>query len=329
MALAESFHFLPTEHQPVGASDRRLVHLSARLAAASSPRDLEGALGLIAAELGSTKVCLSAYHAEPGLDRDPGGERRGDRRDRLRALRLPAERRRPARPGSRSRRSPATPRATRTRSRSCSTSASAPSSWSRSSPAGQSIGIIEAYRRDERAWTRAEVNRARVIANQFAVRDPDALGNRGAARQGRAHAGARASAGRGTRAARSPGRPHIWTTSARPSLRSRTISSPSIPSSSSIARSQSTVSAAAAWPKLWATLIRQCQSAFEYGWALIWVMSTRRVDVAVLVGDPQVAARCRSSRRAASRRSPGSVGEGHEPQPTSPSRRRPAGAGRG
>ena len=33
---------------------------------------------------------------------------------------------------------------------------------------GQSIGIIEAYRRDERAWTRAEVNRARVIANQFA-----------------------------------------------------------------------------------------------------------------------------------------------------------------
>ena len=33
---------------------------------------------------------------------------------------------------------------------------------------GESIGIIEAYRRDERAWTRAEVNRARVIANQFA-----------------------------------------------------------------------------------------------------------------------------------------------------------------
>ena len=69
MALAESFHFLPTEHQPVGASDRRLVHLSGRLAAASSPRDLEGALELIAAELGSTKVCLSAYHAEARLSR--------------------------------------------------------------------------------------------------------------------------------------------------------------------------------------------------------------------------------------------------------------------
>jgi signal transduction protein with GAF and PtsI domain len=33
---------------------------------------------------------------------------------------------------------------------------------------GKSIGIVEAYRADERAWSRAEVNRARVIANQFA-----------------------------------------------------------------------------------------------------------------------------------------------------------------
>ena len=39
-------------------------------------------------------------------------------------------------------------------------------------------------------------------------------------------------------------------------------------------RADASVSAAAAWPKLCATLIRQCQSAFEYGWALIWVSST-------------------------------------------------------
>ena len=33
---------------------------------------------------------------------------------------------------------------------------------------GESLGLIEAYRSDERAWTRAEINRARVVANQFA-----------------------------------------------------------------------------------------------------------------------------------------------------------------
>jgi GAF domain-containing protein len=33
---------------------------------------------------------------------------------------------------------------------------------------GESLGIIEAYRGEERPWTRAEINRARVIANQFA-----------------------------------------------------------------------------------------------------------------------------------------------------------------
>ena len=42
MALAESFHSLPTEHQPVGASDRRLVHVSARLAAAGTARGPRG-----------------------------------------------------------------------------------------------------------------------------------------------------------------------------------------------------------------------------------------------------------------------------------------------
>ena len=34
--------------------------------------------------------------------------------------------------------------------------------------AGESVGVIEAYCRDERAWARTEINRARIIANQFA-----------------------------------------------------------------------------------------------------------------------------------------------------------------
>jgi hypothetical protein len=33
---------------------------------------------------------------------------------------------------------------------------------------GESLGLIEAYSTVERPWTRTEINRARVIANQFA-----------------------------------------------------------------------------------------------------------------------------------------------------------------
>ena len=76
---------LPTENQPVGASDRRLVHVSARLAAAQPARTSRGRSALIAAELGSSKVCLSAWHPEPGTLETlvESGER--DRRDRLRS----------------------------------------------------------------------------------------------------------------------------------------------------------------------------------------------------------------------------------------------------
>jgi diguanylate cyclase (GGDEF)-like protein len=166
VALADSFRSLPTEHHPIGSSDRRLVHLSARLASVRTPRDLEGALALIAAELGSSKVCLSCWHEErqvietlaengdqsdqtlfPIDDYPLSGRVIGDQEavqvvvgdpdsdprevDLLLAL------------GERS--LLMVPVISR----------------------GESIGMIEAYRADERAWSRAEINRARVIANQF------------------------------------------------------------------------------------------------------------------------------------------------------------------
>ena len=34
--------------------------------------------------------------------------------------------------------------------------------------AGESVGVIEAYCRAERAWARTDINRARIISNQFA-----------------------------------------------------------------------------------------------------------------------------------------------------------------
>jgi diguanylate cyclase (GGDEF)-like protein len=168
VALEDTFRTLPVENRPIGSSDRRLVHLSARLAAARTRDDLEEALALIAAELGATKVCLSAWHphaqaletlAENG-DRSSGesvfriadyplsqrvierqeavqaivGDPESDRREVELLLQL----------GERS--LLMIPVVVR----------------------GESMGIIEAYRADERPWSRTEINRARVIANQFA-----------------------------------------------------------------------------------------------------------------------------------------------------------------
>jgi GAF domain-containing protein len=168
IALADSFRTLPTEYHPIGSSDRRLVHVSARLAAASSARDLEGALALIAAELGSSRICVSAYHASDGVIETlaTNGERSDQTifpiadfpvtaavlRDQEVVQTLVGD------PGS-------DPKEVELLLELGERSLLIVPVISR----GESVGIIEAYRTDERAWSRAEINRARVIANQFAV----------------------------------------------------------------------------------------------------------------------------------------------------------------
>jgi hypothetical protein len=167
LTLAESFHSLPTENQPVGASDRRLVHVSARLAAAGTPRDLEGALALIAAELGSSKVCLSALDADEGTLETlvENGESTAERVFRLEDYPLSAAVLHDQIPVQTLVGDPESdPHEVSLLLNLGERSVLMVPVVSR----GESIGIIEAYRRDERAWTRAEVNRARVIANQFA-----------------------------------------------------------------------------------------------------------------------------------------------------------------
>jgi diguanylate cyclase (GGDEF)-like protein len=167
VALADTFRSLPTEHHPIGSSDRRLVHVSARLSSARNPRDLEGALALIAAELGSSKVCLSAWHPDRQVLETvaENGERTDQTIFPIADYPLTAE--------------------VLSEKKAMQTVAGDPGSdpsevklllalGERSLlmvpvvSRGESIGIIEAYRTDERAWTRAEINRARVIANQFA-----------------------------------------------------------------------------------------------------------------------------------------------------------------
>jgi len=167
VALADSFRSLPAEHHPIGSSDRRLVHVSARLASARTPRDLEGALALIAAELGSSKVCLSAWHPATGTVETLAEN--GERSDQT--IFPIAD-------------YPLSEKVLNTQE-SVQTVVGDPESdpsevellltlGERSLlmvpvvSRGESVGIIEAYRGDERAWSRSEINRARVIANQFA-----------------------------------------------------------------------------------------------------------------------------------------------------------------
>ena len=167
IALADTFRMLPTESRPIGSSDRRLVHLSARLAAAQTRSDLEAALDLIAAELGATKVCLSAWHPEAEAIETlaESGKRSGETlfpiadypRSRWVIERQEAVQTTVGDPNS-------DPSEVELLLRIGQRSVLMIPVVIR----GESVGMIETYRADERPWSRTEINRARVIANQFA-----------------------------------------------------------------------------------------------------------------------------------------------------------------
>ncbi|HSF03983.1 MAG TPA: EAL domain-containing protein [Solirubrobacterales bacterium] len=164
-ALAEALRAGSAGSGRIAAGDRRLEHLSTRLASAHSRRDLEGVMALIAAELNADMVCLSQWHperevvetlAESGgapeesftLEEYPltahvlrdqqavqvlVGDPEADRREVELLLSL----------GHRS--LLMVPVVSQ----------------------GESLGIVEAYSRLERPWTRTEINHARIISNQF------------------------------------------------------------------------------------------------------------------------------------------------------------------
>ncbi len=101
LALSETYRMVPTEGRSIGSSDRRLVHLSARLAAASSREDLEETLGLIAAEIGARQDLSLSLASTGRADRDARRERRAQWRNDLSGRRLPAEQNRHRGPAGR------------------------------------------------------------------------------------------------------------------------------------------------------------------------------------------------------------------------------------
>ncbi len=166
-SLAESFRSLPTERHPLGSSDRRLVHVSARLAGARTKWDLENALAMIAAELGASQIVLSAWHADEGVLETLAAHGEQTEQVRFAIEDYPLS-------GRMLREQQAVqlivgdPEADPSEVELLLSLGERALLMVPVVCRGESLGIIEAYRKDERPWTRAEINRARVIANQFA-----------------------------------------------------------------------------------------------------------------------------------------------------------------
>jgi diguanylate cyclase (GGDEF)-like protein len=166
-ALAESFRTMPAERSTFGSSDRRLVHLSAKLAGARTRQDLESALALIAAELGASKICLSAWHAANSTVEmlAENGERSNETVFAVDDYPLTAHVIRAQ-------------EAVQVIVGDPEADADEVELLIRLDQAsllmipvvcrGETLGLIESYRSDQRPWSRVEINRARVIANQFA-----------------------------------------------------------------------------------------------------------------------------------------------------------------
>ena len=176
--LAETFRSLPSFGTTPGSSERRLVHLSARLSAARTPADLTETLDLIADELGASQVALSRWYPDRGVL-----ETIAENGDVPGATTFPVAE------------YPITERVLREQE-----VAQVFVGDPESDPAevgllltlgqrslliapiiagGESLGIIEAYSPTDRPWNRAEINRARVIANQFASVIPALVDDRG------------------------------------------------------------------------------------------------------------------------------------------------------
>ncbi len=167
-ALAKALVSTPGGETPtISAGDRRLEHLSARLANARSRSDLYAALDLIAGELHADKIALSQWHpdmcavetlAESGeqpeeeffsVEEYPMTGRALERQESAQVML-------------------GDPRADRHEVKLMFSLGYRSLLMVPVVHRGESLGIVEAMCNEERPWTRTEINRARIIANQLA-----------------------------------------------------------------------------------------------------------------------------------------------------------------
>jgi diguanylate cyclase (GGDEF)-like protein len=165
-ALADALRAPAAGGGRITAGDRRLEHLSARLAGARSRTDLEGALGLIAAELNAELACLSRWHPEDGVIETlaESAGTAGEERFPVAEFPLTARVLRDQEAVQVLVGDPhADPREIELLLALGHRSVLIVPVVSR----GESLGIVEAFSTEERPWTRTEINRARIISNQF------------------------------------------------------------------------------------------------------------------------------------------------------------------
>jgi diguanylate cyclase (GGDEF)-like protein len=167
-ALAQALISTPGGDTPtISAGDRRLEHLSARLANARSRTDLNSALDLIAGELHADKVALSRWHPDMEYVETLAESGEQPEEEFFPINEYPATARVLER-GESAQVMVGDPRADQPEvelmfSLGYRTLLMVPVVHR-----GESLGIVEAMSYEERPWTRTEMNRARIIANQLA-----------------------------------------------------------------------------------------------------------------------------------------------------------------
>jgi hypothetical protein len=167
-ALAKALISTPGGDSPtISAGDRRLEHLSARLANARSRDDLNSALDLIAGELHADKVSLSQFHPDMGVIETLAESGEQPEEEFFSVDEYPTTARVLERQES-AQVMVGDPRADPHEvelmfSLSYRTLLIVPVV-----NRGETLGIVEAMCHEERPWTRTEMNRARIVANQLA-----------------------------------------------------------------------------------------------------------------------------------------------------------------
>lgn len=165
--LAKALRGESKNGRPIAANDRRLVRLCTGLAAARSREDLADALAMIAEELGASSLALSRWDPGKGVVETLVGHGEEPSQTRFAISEYPL-----------------TGRVLHTQE-AAQVVLSDPDSDSAEAQLllafekrsllmvpvisrGESLGLLEAYSSYDRPWTRAEINRARVLASQFA-----------------------------------------------------------------------------------------------------------------------------------------------------------------
>jgi diguanylate cyclase (GGDEF)-like protein len=167
-ALAQALISTPGGDTPtISAGDRRLEHLSARLANARSRADLNSALDLIAGELHADKVSLSQWHPDMGVIETLAESGEQPEEEFFSVEEYPSTGRVLERQES-AQVMVGDPRADRHEVELMFSLGYRTLLMVPVVQRGESLGLVEAMCHEERPWTRTEMNRARIIANQLA-----------------------------------------------------------------------------------------------------------------------------------------------------------------